>query len=531
MKTKNYLTLALIFACFANKALAQKVNWQNLDLKKDTIFGISTEKAYRELLPHRKANPVVVAIMDSGIDTTYEDLKDVLWHNRKEKPANGRDDDHNGYADDIFGWDFIGGPKGDVNVDNFEITRLVRQNQAFYDSLSYARVPQQYVKGYQEYRNMKLVFDSRLAKAEAGKQKASNVLKGIDTVCSKLKTNSPTLEQVKMFIPANDSEGSIQRGLIRWLTVNPDLSILKNSIEKELQSYYLLADYQLNVNFDPRNIVGDNYENVAQRNYGNNDVYGPNALHGTHVSGIIGAERDNGIGINGIADHVRLMMVRVVPEGDERDKDVANGIRYAVDNGAKVINMSFGKPYSKDKKAVDEAVKYAMSKDVLIIHAAGNDGLNVDDPENTFVPTKYYADSSGISKAWINVGASGMKDDSTLVAFFSNYGKNNVDVFAPGVQIYSTVPGSKYAFENGTSMAAPVVTGLAALIREYYPRLTALQVKDIIMRSVVKPSHQVMVKENGETKKVWLRDICVSGGVVNAYNALKLAANYNENLQ
>ncbi|MDB5089223.1 MAG: Peptidase, partial [Mucilaginibacter sp.] len=250
------------------------------------------------------------------------------------------------------------------------------------------------------------------------------------------------------------------------------------------------------------------------------------AEHGTHVAGIIAAVRNNGIGINGIADDVQIMAVRAIPNGDERDKDVANAILYAVDNGARVINMSFGKPYSPDKKIVDEAVKYAMQKGVLIVHAAGNYGQDLDNPKNVFYPTRTYADGSGNAAAWIEVGASGRSDDSTLVANFSNYGKSKVDVFAPGVQIYSTVPGNHYESQNGTSMAAPLVSGLAALIWEYYPKLTAIQIKDIIMKTVTKINYKVM--ENGNKKVlVPFSDVCISGGIVNAYNALKLATTYH----
>jgi len=273
--------------------------------------------------------------------------------------------------------------------------------------------------------------------------------------------------------------------------------------------------------------VGDDYLNSNERTYGNNDVTGPDAMHGTHVSGIIAASRSNDIGIGGVSDRARIMAIRVVPDGDERDKDVANGIRYAVDNGAKVINMSFGKGYSWDKKVVDEAVKYAMSKDVLLVHAAGNDSRNTERKDN--YPNKRFADSLGVEKGelvvpWIEVGASGWKDDDDLVAGFSNYGKKTVDVFAPGVKIKSTVPHSLYKEEDGTSMAAPVVAGLAALIRSYYPKLTALQVKDVIMNSVSTVNHKVKVKVDDSSEKMLLSDICASGGIVNAYKALKLAA-------
>jgi subtilisin family serine protease len=285
-------------------------------------------------------------------------------------------------------------------------------------------------------------------------------------------------------------------------------------------------DYHLNLSYDPRAIVGDDYFNDKQYYYGNNDITGPDAKHGTHVSGIIGAVRDNIAGVKGVADHVLLMGLRTVPNGDERDKDVANAIRYAVDNGAKVINMSFGKAYSQDKKAVDDAVKYAMSKDVLLVHAAGNDNKNLNIEAN--YPNRNYEDGSGMAKAWIEVGASDWKDDETLKAPFSNYGKTAVDVFAPGVKINSTVPGSQYEELSGTSMASPVVTGLAALIREYYPKLSAVQVKDIIMKSVVKIGHNVNVPDGQTTKSLPFADLCISGGVVNAYRALQLADHYND---
>jgi subtilisin family serine protease len=295
----------------------------------------------------------------------------------------------------------------------------------------------------------------------------------------------------------------------------------QKTLDKEVAHYKNQVEYQLNTDFDPRTIVGDNYADATEKFYGNNDVKGPDATHGTHVGGIVGAIRNNGKGIDGVADNVLIMSVRVVPDGDERDKDVANAIRYAVDNGAKVINMSFGKPYSPNKKIVDDAIQYAMSKDVVLVHAAGNDGLNVDiDP--SFYPNGIGLDKNGKATSWIEVGASGAKDDQNLVAPFSNYGKNTVDVFAPGVQIYSTIPGSNYEFFDGTSMASPVVAGLAALLRSYFPNLSAVQVKEIILKSVTKVTHPVRVK--GQTGL--LSDFCRTGGVVNAYEALKLAATY-----
>ena len=476
---------------------AQHPNWQNKDLTADSIFGISTEKAYAELLNHKKVKkPVVVAVLDGGVDTAHEDLVSVIWKNPKEK-YDGLDDDHNGYVDDVHGWDFIGGAKGDVNQDNLEITRIVRQHQA--DSVKSDSI-----------KIMEKELHAKLEEAKGIVSGMSAFRTVLDTVVFKMGTKNPTITDFQNYTPSNGMETQVKMIVLQQLGTDPDYEKFISGLDQAIDHYQTSAEYQLNMDFDPRYIVGDDYNNINQRYYGNSDVKGPKAEHATHVSGIIAAVRNNGIGINGIADHVQIMSVRVVPDGDERDKDIANGIRYAVDNGAKVINMSFGKPYSPGKATIDEAVKYAMSKDVLMVQGSGNDGKNLDSVKS--YPNPVYADGSGVAAAWINVGATGEKDDSTLIANFSNYGKTTVDVFAPGVQIYSSVPGNKYDYYDGTSMASPVVAGLAALIREYYPKLTAVQVKDIIMRSVV--------------KRDILKDKSISGGVVNAYNALLLAQHY-----
>jgi subtilisin family serine protease len=520
---KMYVLLSITLLCM--EAGAQKANWQNLDLKTDSVFGISTERAYRELLPHKKAATVVVAVIDGGVDTAHEDLKAVIWNNPKEKPRNGKDDDHNGYTDDVYGWNFIGGPNGDVNYDNLELVRIIRRDSSRYDGLTDSTVSATDRPKWEAYRKMKAEYEQGLTNAKRTLQGINGFKAVLDRVVAAIGKDTPTIDDFKKYIPKDPGETQVTRIVISQLEKDPDYTRFRDGeLGEALKHFQVQIDYQYNTSFDPRAIVGDDYSNSQQRNYGNADVTGPNADHGTHVSGIIGAVRDNTIGIKGVADHVRIMVVRAVPDGDERDKDVANAIRYAADNGAKVVNMSFGKGYSWDKRAVDEAVKYAMSKDVLLVHAAGNEGKDLE--KSTNYPTRVYEDSSGLAGAWIEVGASGPDDDSTLVAPFSNYGKTKVDVFAPGVAIYSTTPGSHYANHDGTSMAAPVVTGLAALIREYYPRLTALQVKDIILRSAVKPNHTVTIVEDGQPRQVQLSDICVTGGVVNTYEALKLAASY-----
>jgi subtilisin family serine protease len=266
------------------------------------------------------------------------------------------------------------------------------------------------------------------------------------------------------------------------------------------------------------NIVGDNENDINDKYYGNNNVMVSNDAceHGTHVSGIIAAVRKNGKGMDGIADNVRIMMIRAVPDGDEHDKDIALGIRYAVDNGAKVINMSFGKSFSPGKKWIDEAVEYAEAKGVLLVHAAGNDHN---------YPNNIMLNNQSRATNWITVGASASGDakGEGVTAYFSNYGKEQVDVFAPGANIYATFPGGNvYRSLDGTSMASPVVAGTAAFLFYYFPYLTPEQVKLCIEKSAQAPP--IKVRKPGSDQLVDLSEISKTGGIINTYEAAKVAA-------
>lgn len=500
-------------------------NWYNLDFQKDGYMGISTEKA-QELLKGKKANPVIVAVLDGGVDIQHEDLKDVLWTNPKEIPGNGKDDDGNGYIDDVHGWNFIGGKDGkNVDQDNLEVTRLIRIYEPKYISvLPSTPLSEKERREFVAYQKMITDYTTKMEEASFGKVNYGGLKTELDGI---VKTIGKDVKDItKADLDAYQTTSDRQKMVIRVAKKELDNGSFEkfyNDVSDGVKYFTDQADFHLNKEFDPRGIVGDNYEDASERIYGNNDVKGPDAEHGTHVAGIIGAKRNNNKGVNGVADNVQIMAVRLVPNGDERDKDVANGIRYAVDNGAKVINMSFGKGYVYNKKTVDDAVKYAESKDVLLVHAAGNDAQDNDKEKN--YPTKYFTDSLdavvGEAKNWITVGATGLKQDSDLLAEFSNYGYRSVDVFAPGVKINSTIPESKYKENQGTSMAAPVVAGLAAMIRAYYPTLTAEQVKEVIMKSVTKVDQKVKVKSEGGSKRVYLDEISVSGGIVNAYKAIE----------
>ncbi len=475
MKNKRILIALCFFILLKNYA---QNNWQHKDLKQDLIFGISTDKAYKELLQGKKSKTVIAAIIDSGVDTKQEDLESVIWKNTREKVSNNKDDDHNGYIDDLNGWNFLGSVKGNVGVENLELTRLVREGKNKFESAQHTKD----TTGLAQYKILKEKLRIQLAAARKSLAGEMYVTAVVDTMLHLIGTKNPTLAQIKAFEPETLNQMGMRSRFLHQLPDYPDFSTYKQkTLDNAVTHYKNQVDYQLNVDFDPRNIVGDNYADNTEKFYGNNDVQGPDATHGTHVAGIVGAIRNNQKGIYGVADNVLLMSVRTVPDGDERDKDVANAIRYAADNGAKVINMSFGKPYSPNKKIVDEAIQYAMSKDIVIVHASGNDGLNVD-VEPSFFPNNNDLNTTGKANSWIEVGASGAKDDENLVAPFSNYGKNTVDVFAPGVQIYSTIPDSKYEYFDGTSMASPVVAGLAVLLRSYFPNLTAIEVKEIILK-------------------------------------------------
>lgn len=501
-------------------------DWYLLDPEQDHLQGIGAEKAYSTLLKNQPSRTVVVAIIDSGVDIEHEDLKNGVWINEDEIADNGVDDDKNGYIDDIHGWNFIGGKNGNVNEDTYELTREYLRLKKKFESVEDTKIPKKQRAEYEEYKKTKTKFEKLKAKNEQQynvyKNMYVNVAMSVDTLQAILKPDSVTAQSLARYNPT-DPTLIFAKGMVMNLFKNleeEDASINDVVAQlKEAYDYYrVIVEYGYNEEFDSRQIIGDNYENLYEKGYGNNDVKGPDATHGTHVAGIIAADRKNEIGIKGIADNVRIMSVRTVPNGDERDKDVANAILYAVDNGASVINMSFGKSFSPEKIAVDKAVKYAEKKGVLLIHAAGNDAEDIDVNKN--YPSRFYLDGKE-AKNWLEIGASAAGINNQLAGSFSNYGKKQVDLFAPGVEIYSTVPGSKYKNESGTSMASPVTAGVAALVMSYFPELTAMEVKEVLKNSTRKLDGLEVQKPGGG--KTLFSNLSNTGGIVNAYEAVKMA--------
>ncbi len=517
------LLWSLVLMAASSIAFGQNApeNWFNLDKKTDHVLGVSTEKAYNELLKNKKSVPVIVGILDSGVDEDHEDLKNVMWINEDEIPGNGKDDDNNGYIDDIYGWNFIGGKDGkNVDHDSYELTRVYKKLSEKYGNMPEATMTEVEKAGYQKFLELKVDFLQKSIQAKAMFEIYSKSMKRFEAIENRIgKGENFTIDDLKKYKPDNSQEAATVEKLITYMQTGEQYSTIKANWKQEYNYFDKEANYRYNIDYDSRIIVGDNYDDPTEKYYGNNDVTGPDASHGTHVAGIIGAQRDNNLGVKGVANNVRIMSVRCVPDGDERDKDIANAIRYATDNGAKVINMSFGKAFSWDKNLVDEAVKYAESKDVLLVHGAGNDSKNID--VNINYPNPNYEKDKRRASNWVEVGASSWVGGKARLATFSNFGKKNVDVFAPGVSIYSTIPGSKYASFNGTSMAAPCTAGVAALIRSYFPDLTAAQVRTILLKSTTKVRGKVYLP--GTKKSTKLKRISKSGGVVNAYKAVKMA--------
>lgn len=485
--------------------------WHHGSIGEESVYGVRTDEAL-EFLKGRKSEEVIVAIMDSGIDTTHSDLRSQLWVNEDEIPGNGIDDDGNGYVDDVHGWNFIGGPNGNVEEETMELTRLYSKYKEKYANLSKEQADSIKEKYPAEWDRYQSILKDYIQQNVAQRQEK----KALEGIMAMFETHRQAVVEVlgedysfKQLDSLSRSDSRAAKNASTILNFEAQGFSVEDLMEYEEQvntyvNYYLNPDW--NVRED---IVGDDPDDFNDSLYGNNDIMGSSSGHGTHVAGIVGAARDNNIGTDGIAPNVKIMVIRVVPDGDERDKDVAMGIRYAVNNGASIINMSFGKDYSPDADKVQETARWAADHDVLIIHAAGNDGRDLDRGENyPFMP---FEENNLENEAWIEVGASTF-DSAHLAADFSNYGDQSVDLFAPGDEIYSTLPPDRYGFRSGTSMAAPVVTGIAAMVRSYFPSLTAQQVKDVLIRSVQVPH------------STDLREISITGGVADARRAVELAS-------
>ncbi len=534
-KIKFLLSLATgILLSFQISAQAPK-GWQHLSYSQDSIYGVESTRAYDELVKGEPGVKVIVAVIDSGSDIQHEDLNSVLWTNKGEIAGDGIDNDKNGYIDDIHGWSFLGGEGYDVLEETLELTRNYARYSKQFEGKDPKKLSRKDKKDYKKFQEIKIAFEKE--KTETQEQydgfntQIHDFMRNYNLISSYLDIENFKFNDLSKI---NSQDSIINTGasmfamiLQRDTTVSVDVVMqgMQKRVEKVDSYFSEKLEYNLNPEWNPRADKGYNEADFKNFHYGGNTylVGGAENGHGTHCAGIIGADRSNDLGIKGVASNVELMTIRAVPNGDEHDRDIAAAMRYAADNGARVISMSYGKAYSYNKKEVDAAIKYAIKKGVLFVHAAGNDGKNID-VENNFPNVK---NSKSSAKAWIEVGASSWKTGKDLPAVFSNYGQKSVDLFAPGVDIYSSVPMSDYDSYSGTSMACPAVAGVAALVMSQYPKLSAKDVKKVLMKSVTNLKDLDVKLPNGrrdeEEKIVKFGTLSKSGGVVNVYEALKLA--------
>jgi len=503
----------------------QLKSWVGADLLTDTIPGMSVDKAYSEIIKGRKGSSVIVAVIDSGVDIEHEDLKDVIWTNKDEIPGNGKDDDKNGYIDDVHGWNFL----GDIVKENMEYVRYMKKLGPKFEGKSESSISAADRGDYAIYKKAVAEYEKDYAEANGVVQRYKQILEQLTpahtAISKKLGKEDYTKEELAAIANPNATEQQQIGMLTQMLSFGDSVPFVITQLTDGIDYYKGRLDSHFNLEADFRSAVNDNPDDFSSKFYGNGDVDGPDpkkedAMHGTHVAGIIAAKRNNGIGMNGVASNVEIMVVRAVPDGDEYDKDIALAIRYAVDNGAKVINTSFGKYYSPHPEWVWDAIKYASQKDVLIVNAAGNEGFDLDGIQ--VFPNDQEGTGAEISNTFITIGALNYDYGSEMVANFSNFGKSSVDVFAPGVKIWSTTPLSTYEYLQGTSMAAPAVAGVAATIRSHYPNLSAKQVKQILMNSGL-TSKTPVILGGDESNKDNFGNVSKSGKMVNLYNALIMA--------
>lgn len=501
-------------------------NWHTMDLKQDGFFGISLNQAY-DFLKGKKSKTVVVATIDSGIDTLQKDLQPILWVNTKEKAGNGKDDDNNGYTDDLHGWNFLGGPnnKCDVNETTEEVREYFKLKNKYATVTTVAAAKDKAEYAY--WVKVKDVRDSTVSKSQAELDQLTPLMNALVTTDAFIK-KSLSLKAGQSFTKTDlakldGKNDTLSKSKYIWGLILQDADSAKTDTKTitELSEYITKLNNDVNPDLEARKrVVGDNPDDINDKKYGSNQLKFEDASHGTGVAGLIGAVRGNGYGIDGVADNVKIMSIKAVPNGDEYDKDIANAIRYAVDNGAKVVNMSFGKKISPHKKWVDDAVKYAAEKDVLLVQASGNNNQNVDvKPE---FPNDTFLDGTTTDNL-LSVGASAALNDENLAGSFSNYGKNSVDVFAPGVKVTSIDKDAEFNTADGTSFASPITAGVAALVLEYYPTLSAKQLKEVLIASA-KPLTGISVIKPGSKEKVDFTTLSKSGGIVNALEALKIAS-------
>lgn len=511
----------IIFLILPSTIFAQKTKelteedlktWWQKDVQEDTIPGISLDKAYRELLNNKIGQEVIVAVLDTKIDIDHEDLKDQIWVNSDEIPNNNIDDDKNGYIDDINGWNFLGNAKGgEVSHQSVELLRVIHKYESTYGVSKEISVPTkevevEYEKALEEFESQRLEMLDAVDYVDSIANIYNNYKIDIVALLDGKTYNEMALDSLLTIATVDKDNINWMKSMIDWGIEEDGVKSYIDHTNKELNTTY-------NKDFNERKYVDG----------GNNKVK-ENSMpfqHSTPVSGVLAATRTNDLGVQGFSDAIRIMPVVMVAHGDEHDEDVAKAIRYAVDNGAQIINMSWVKYYSTQTELVRAAFEYAAKKNVLLVTGSGNDSKDID-VELSF-PTDFYLGEE-IMDNFINTGGTTSQLDSTIVAEFSNYGKKQVDIFSPAKDIFSSAPDNEYNSRRGTSFASPIVAGTAALLLSYFPQLTAIQLKEIILKSGTKLD--ILVNRPGDEDGAALvpfSELSKTGSILNVYAAIQMA--------
>jgi len=517
----------------ANLTHRELKNWYRYDIEIDTIPGISLERAFNEILKNKEGEEIVVAIIDGKVDIEHSQIKSNLWKNDKDHHNNGIDDDKNGYIDDKNGWNFLGGVKNRNSIYvNYEVIRIIRYYKNQFDGFTIHEIDTAQIEKFKLYQNAIKNVDSLVKRANLtislGEPLIENYRDALDSLAPYIEESDITLEKLDSILEKHSNLKVYIELASRVKKFNLTLDGLKDDV---LRAENTIEIY-LNPDFDGRRVTNDNPYDINDIGYGNNDIYSDHEqlYHGTLVAGMLLTNGDKEIGLQGGNQNIKIMPLCISSNGDEHDKDIALAIRYAVDNGAKIINMSISKEWTLFPNWVDDAIKYAEKKDVLIITSAGNNNFNLNFdsyPNYPNYPNDTDSNGNEFASNFIKVGGSDYYLNENIKYSSTNYGDFNVDLFAPGDHIFTTSPREDDGFEttNGTSFSAPLVAGIAALIWSHYPNLTAKDVKQIIMESGVEYDIMVNVPTPEDPdRQLPFNQLSKSGKIVNAYNALLMAA-------
>jgi subtilisin family serine protease len=552
---KIYILIASLLIGVAG--YAQNENWHHL-APEDGVFGAAIERAHaaaREsgLRPARR--PITIALIGGGIDISHKAISDIIWVNRRERRINGRDNDRNGWIDDRHGWNFLGNDTMTINslstMGDREFLRLKDKYNHFLfveDGIAYmfddelgALVETEPPADMEEFEYfLRVVTESELAETNRGVMLAKAVVWYIREIGHSMRMAYPervlTRTDFGEFVRAQQSTTAMQDALFAFIDLmfmsanTEDWNTMAAFADTEFIPIQELRHERAMARRFPREreLIGDDPNDLNDKGYGNNNLLANNALRNTMIAGIIGAGGGQSE-IRGITNNVQIMTLRIEADfGEPYMKDMALAIRYAVEQGADIIQLgATNRLFPRHQSHwVEEALRYAEQRNVLVVIPVRDLSSNLDD--FPFYPNRNL--STGTLSNIITVAASDSLGNPFL---WANFSETELDIFAPGVEIKSAMPGNRYAIDSGSAYAAAMVTGVAAFIKNYFPQITPAQMRQLLIDTVTDRSDAEVEKQYRATAGSMrgriatdlflFSDLCVSGGILNAERAIKEA--------